>query len=454
MRELVVVGGGPAGMAAAAAAARLGVDVTIVDAAERLGGQYYRQPRVGAAPGRRAAHGLPARYSRLEAEVEVLAGWGVWRAEAEGRQVTLQLVSQQDERPARLTAAAVVLAPGATELALPFPGWDLPGVTTAGAAQALLKGQGQLLGRRVLIGGSGPFLLPVAAALARGGATVVAVVEAAPPRRLAGVAASLAGHPGTLAQALGYLGTLARRRVPLLPGSAVVACEGEGRVERAVIAEVDQGLSARAGGRRLVPVDAVCLSFGFVPRLELVRQLVEPKGELPAGVFLAGEVTGVGGAKVAEHEGALAGAAAAAHLGHRPSRREERTARLLRLRLRHAERLAATLRRAFAPGGGWTGWLEPETLVCRCEDVPFSALAEAVAEGATTARAVRGVTRCGMGYCQGRTCGPALQLAIASLSGADPEEVGDLQSRPVALPLPLGAVAVEPPELAPGAPHR
>ncbi len=460
MRELVVVGGGPAGMAAAGAAASRGVAVTLVDAAERLGGQIYRQAGVGhpGSPvdpaGRAHAASLPRRFARLDERVEVLGGWNVWHVEADAQGVALELVGQQDERPGSLTARAVVLAPGASELALPFPGWDLPGVTTAGAAQALLKSQGRLVGRRVVVGGSGPFLLPVAAALARGGATVVAVVEAALPRRLSGAAGALALHGGKLAQALGYLRTLARHRVPVLPGSAVLSCEGDGRVERAVIGKVDARLAARADGRRLVPVDAVCVSFGFVPRLELLRQLAEPGEPAPPGVFLAGEVTGIGGATVAGLEGTLAGATAASYLGHRPTRRDELSLRRLRLQLRHAQRLAAALERAYALGRDWTSWLEPGTAFCRCEDVPFSAVAEAVAEGATTARAVRGVTRCGMGYCQGRTCGPALQLAIASLTGASPEQVGDLQHRPIAVPLPLGAVAEEPPVLPlSGIPH-
>jgi thioredoxin reductase len=476
---LVVVGAGPAGMAASLAAADAGCDVVLVDAGPDLGGQIHRQPELPAPEppeaGPRPPDGLPDRFRRLATHPRVrhlrrAEVWAARAAEGGGARLNVRTASGQ----VRVDARAAVLATGAVELALPFPGWDLPGVVTAGAAQALLKGQETLVGRRVVVGGSGPFLLPVAAGLAAAGAEVLEVCEAAPAGALPPRLAGLARHPGTLVEAGGYLAALLRRRVPVRPGHGVVACHGDGAVEAVTIARLDRDWRPVAGSERRVEVDAVCVGHGFVPDLALARALgcddrPDPPRPAPAashdadlatavrGVFVAGEVTGVAGATVAELEGRLAGLSAARHLGHGPGigRGDERR---LRRRLRRARHLAAVLARLYPIGGGWTAWLHADTPVCRCEEATWAAVGDAVAAGADDLRAVRGVTRCGMGYCQGRVCGPPLQLAVAALSGRPPADVGDLHGRTLNLPVPLGEVAagLSPPvEVTPsGAPGR
>jgi hypothetical protein len=161
------------------------------------------------------------------------------------------------------------------------------------------------------------------------------------------------------------------------------------------------------------------------------------------GAFVAGELTGIGGAEVAELEGVIAGHAAATYLG-RPGTlagaAEERSARA---RLARAAAFTRWLEATYSVRDGWTAWPQPRTILCRCEDVTWGAAMRAVADGATSVRAVRNVTRCGMGYCQGRTCGPALALAIAARTGRSLATVGDFHSRSVAWPVPLGEVARE-----------
>ena len=172
--------------------------------------------------------------------------------------------------PISFVVRAVVVATGASEVVLPFPGWELPGVTTVGAAQALLKGQGVVAGRRVLVAGSGPLLLPAAAGLAEAGVHVVAVLEAnrVTPGRVAG-AARLAPFSKKVSEAGGYGRILGRHRVPVRAGYAVTACQGDGRVEQATISRVDRDWRPVPGTGRQVPVDAVHVSFGFSPALEL-----------------------------------------------------------------------------------------------------------------------------------------------------------------------------------------
>jgi D-hydroxyproline dehydrogenase subunit alpha len=469
--DVAVVGAGPAGLAASLAAAGFGCSVTLIDAGQAAGGQIYRQ-NVADSGGRGPdpdSERLPPRLRRipLQPRISHLAATSVWHAERDSGGgpdggFVLRLTGPAGRGgapgPAVVRARSVVVATGATELVLPFPGWDLPGVTTAGAAQALLKGQGVTMGRRVIVSGSGPLLLPVAAGLAGAGVRVVAVLEATAALTGARAAARLAAYPGKLREAAGYAATLARYRVPVRTGHAVVACHGAGRVERATVARLDRDWRPVPGSQREEAVDAVHASFGFSPALELTRLLgcadvQHPSRPVAAarcdgdqatsvpGVFAAGEVTGIGGAQVAELEGYLAGASAARHLGRlHPVAYAART-RTLRARLGPARRFAALLEAGYPFRPGWLDWPAPGTIACRCEDTRWAQIGEAVAAGAGDLRAVKGLTRCGMGYCQGRICGPALQYAVAAAAGRPLSDVGDLHARPVMTPVTLGVIA-------------
>jgi D-hydroxyproline dehydrogenase subunit alpha len=474
--DIAVVGAGPAGLAAALAAAGFGCAVTLIDSGPAIGGQIYRQSLLG--PGRGAggpgSGPLPPRLHRAarHRRIRHLAATSVWHAEPEpDGWFRLRLAGPDRPGPAPggaaggagpavLRARAVVLATGAAELVLPFPGWDLPGVTTAGAAQALLKSQHVTVGQRALVSGSGPLLLPVAAALADAGVRVVAVLEATAARVAARHAVRFAAFPGKLREAAGYAATLARQRVPVRAGHAVVACHGAGRVERATIARLDRDWRPVPGSRREEPVDAVHASFGFSPALDLARLLGCADEQHPArptaavrcdadlatsvaGVFAAGEVTGVGGAQAAELEGYLAGASAARYLGRlHPVAYTART-RTLRARLGPARRFAALLDDAYPLRPGWLDWPEPGTIACRCEETRWAEIGRAVTAGAADVRSVKGLTRCGMGYCQGRICGPIVQYAVAAAAGRPLGEVGDLHARPVLTPVSLGVIAAE-----------
>lgn len=455
--DVTVIGGGPAGMAAAGAAAGRGAQVVLVDSAPSLGGQYFRQPLAGpdGLPHPPSGPTLPKRFRAVAGDprTRFLLGHDVWSVSKDGPSFTLRL---DDDSATQVRCRSLVLATGASELALPFPGWDLPGAVTAGAAQALLKSQGAVIGRQVVVAGTGPFLLPVAAALAGAGAAVV-VVEAASARGAGRGFPNVVGHPGKLWEASGYALALARHGGRLLTGHAVVRCEGDGAVERAVVARLGPGWRLVDGSEKTVPADAVCVSYGFVPRLELARQLgarTIALPDLPAvrvahdadmrtsvpGLFVAGELAGVAGAEVAELEGELAGHAAASHAGlgdHRSAAARSQ----LGHRLRKGRAFAALLPELYPLQDGWLTWLDDATTFCRCEQVSWGEVKAAIAAGASSPREVRALSRCGMGYCQGRTCGAPLQLAVAALTGKPLDQVGDLQKRPVAVPVALSKVA-------------
>jgi thioredoxin reductase len=440
--DVAVVGAGPAGLAAALAASRLGCEVTLIDTGSGPGGQRYPPNLLvpGGRGGRAPAERLPPRLAPGQpgSRVRHLAATCV-SAAARDRDgvVTLWVAAPEGGADTTVEVRAVVLATGATELGLPFPGWDLPGVTTAGAALALLRGQGVTVGRRVLVAGSGPLLLPVAAGLAQAGVRVAAVLEATPAPPGLPQAAGLAAFPGQLPAAAAHAAALARHDVPVRTGCAVVACRGRDRVERAVIARVDRDWRPVPGSRHEEAVDAVHVSFGFSPALDLPRALgcAEVRAAARAaaavacdadratsvpGVFAAGEVTGAGGADAAELEGYLAGTSAARYLGRLDAEAYAERTRALRVRLEEARRLAARVDEAYPLRPGWLEWPDAGTVACRCQETRWSDISAARAGGARDLPAVRAVTGCGTGYCRARVCGPALDYAVSAAEGKPP----------------------------------
>ncbi|MEV6832028.1 NAD(P)/FAD-dependent oxidoreductase [Amycolatopsis sp. NPDC051102] len=421
MTHVVIVGAGPAGLAAAEHALAAGAEVTVLDQADVPGGQYHRG----------AAH-------RFEPPLDRCRWWPestVWALEGKRVHVLCGPADGTGRRRHTLEPDALVLATGAHDRVLPFPGWQLPGVFSAGAAQALAKGDRVAAGRRVLVAGAGPFLLPVAESLLDVGAGVLAVLEANPVRTvLKGWSWRAAAHAGKAAELVRYAGTLARHRVPYRTGRAVIEARGDDRIREAVTARVRADWSVVPGTERTCEVDALCVGHGFVPQPELavaagcvldgpfVRVGRDQRTSV-GGVFAAGELTGIGGAAAAAAEGAVAGWAAA---GRTPGRallgRRDRTRAFARL-------LAA----AHPIGAAWPGWLRDDTVVCRCEETTYGDLKSAAADPARPGpHALKLGTRAGLGPCQGRMCG----AAVAALCGGS-----ERHHRPIAQPIRLGELA-------------
>ncbi|MFC8662956.1 NAD(P)/FAD-dependent oxidoreductase [Streptomyces sp. NPDC057199] len=468
-RRLAVIGAGPAGLTAALAAAARGVRVTLVDSAPQAGGQFYRQTAPGLGARRpQALHHQWRTWERLRdglaahidaGRVTHLTDHHVWFVErqsgtataddtAKGSFTVHALLGPEQEEPVTVHADAVLLATGGYEKVLPFPGWTLPGVVTAGGAQAMLKGGLVLPGRTAVVAGTGPLLLPVAVGLASAGARVAALVESADPRNLARQARVLGAHPAKLAEGARFAAELARHRVGTRFRSTVVAAHGTGRLEAVTVASLDGDGRVRPGTGRRVPCDTLAVGHGMLPHTDLAEALGcrldgvdvavddEQRTDVP-GVWAAGETTGIGGAVLASAEGRIAGLSIAARLDSRtPERSSYVSAAKTRAGLRE---FFAAVDTVFAPPAHWTEQVTGDTVVCRCEEVPASAIREAVDElGAGDVRTVKLLTRAGMGWCQGRMCGPA----VAGLARC-PETPS---RRPFARPVPLGVLAREPDE--------
>ncbi|KAF0244818.1 MAG: BFD (2Fe-2S)-binding domain-containing [Planctomycetota bacterium] len=458
--DLLVVGGGPAGMSAAIAASRRGLRCTIVDEGFDLGGQIYRPPTspLRAPEPHPRGEGLRNEVRALADRIEVRKGSAVWGI-FEGLRVAVGV----EDRTELFKPRAVLLATGAYEFVPPFPGWTLPGVMTPGAAQILVKTMGVAPGKRVVVAGTGPFLLVVACQLLNAGVKVVAVLEAS--RRAPWLALPFHGFrsPGLLLDGLGYLAKLAFAGVPVRYGRMVVSAAGDESVRSVTHAPVDRDWFPDRSKSEAEEADTLCVGYGFVPRAELAQMAgcaleMRPDvgGWVPArdrdlrttvpGIFAAGDGSGVAGALVAELEGRLAGIAAAVSLGALDRAEFNRVRRPIDRQLARLIPMRRALDRISAIQPGLSSLVDDRTTVCRCEEVAWSEVRDSIRAGSSTYPTVKVSTRVGMGACQGRFCWPSVARLVAGELKCPLADVGQGSARPPLRPITLGALATSPRE--------
>ncbi|MYM38807.1 NAD(P)/FAD-dependent oxidoreductase [Duganella qianjiadongensis] len=429
--DILVVGAGPAGLAAAQAAAASGRKVGIIDDNPQAGGQIWRGGPASQSDARArtlwlALHDAP--------NVEFLSQTRVLYAPA-----PQQLQVQTPVSGMTLHYQRLILATGARERLLPFPGWTLPGVTGAGGLQALSKGGYPVAGKRVVVAGTGPLLLAVAATLRARGAEIVAIIEQAPMPALARFGAGLLATPSKAVQALQLARQL--RGIPYWTDSYVrAALDDAMKTQELQAVQVQRGSSIVT-----LECDYLACGYGLLPNVELAQALGAAthsrKGQTAVSidswqqtcisdVYCAGEGTGIGGVDLALVEGRIAGLAASGAVAE--------TETLFRQRTRW-RKFASRLERGFALRAEVLALAEDSTLVCRCEDVCHGDL-----KTHSSWRSAKLHTRCGMGPCQGRICGGATELLygwrpaavrspivparVASMIASAPEETPDQQA--------------------------
>lgn len=462
MREvqIAVVGAGPAGLAASAEASKAGARVLVIDQSPQPGGQYFKQlPPEYSGNGRPDWEGDESKGKALlqairSNSIEVLLDTTVLEVQPDKT-----LVLACEDHFFRVKPEKLILATGAFERPVPFPGWTLPGVFSAGALQALVKIQRVLPGRRILVAGSGPLLLLTASMLVDAGAEVCAVLEAS--RWTSGWRESpkLFRHLPALRSGLKYMINLNRAGVPILSRHTIVRAEGDQQVRQAVIARVDTDWKPIKGTEREYRVDAVCVSFGFLPSIELAQLAgcqLEYNSRLAAfspthdqylessvpGLFVAGEIAGIAGASVAMAQGAIAGLMAAKQLGFvRPSFEARLVAAKAELARLNKFRQGLDSKYEMRPGI-WT-LMEDDTIVCRCNEVTAGQLRRAAEESALDEREVKLRTSAGMGPCQSRFCGDSIRQMISRVHGVRVDQIPLPRTRPPARPVPLAALLEE-----------
>ncbi|MGE0153534.1 MAG: FAD-dependent oxidoreductase [Reyranellaceae bacterium] len=460
--DVLVIGAGPGGLSAAEAAALAGASVIVLDERPDSGGQFFKPLA------------LPLRASKLYQDRQFEEGRAlIDRVRCAGvtivQGVTVlgafsphEISAAQRDRQVVYTPRRLILAPGAYERSVPFPGWTTPGVMTTGAAQTLARSYGVAPGSRILIAGNGPLNLQLAHELLRRGADVVAVLEAADPFRFPQVfrAIELARRSPRLAwDGLSYLRTMRQHGVPLLRSRAIHSVEGGQRVEAAYFGRLRPDGSMDSASLTRLEVDAVCVGYGFLASTELARILgcdhhtVQSHLSFEAtttsdngatsvdGVYAVGDGAEPKGARVAMARGYLAGQAAARELGFHA---DSKGCRHATSRLRSALRFQSSLWSMFKAPPVYLSSIADETIACRCEEISFGALRRAVDDGFDSIAALRRKCRLAMGHCQGRYCVPtAVHLLRAAGHTAS---TADFTTRFPAKPVPVSTLTYEKPE--------
>lgn len=453
--ELIVIGAGPAGLAGATLAAGLGLDVLVLDEQPAPGGQIYRgseavtagRPGLGPILGPDYRRGAELIRAFRASGADYVAGAAVWNVSRD-RQVHFSTAEGSRE----VSGRHVLLVTGALERPVPIPGWTLPGVMTAGALQILLKTSGLVPDQPTLLVGSGPLLWLLARQLVAAGAPPAAVVETVPWRRYLAAARGLPralAAPGHLAKGLRMMRAVRAAGVAVHRGAGNLRIEGAGAAE---------ALRFVQGGReRRIPAQIIALHQGVIPNQQITRlvgashewdeaqQCFRPLRDAwretdVAGIWVAGDGGGIGGAIAAEHEGRVAALGIAHRLGRIGAAERDRRAAPSRAALRRELAVRPFLDRLYAPPAEVLSPAD-EVMVCRCEEVTAGAIREAVAMGCPGPNQAKSFLRCGMGPCQGRLCGPTVTGIIARARGMPPAEIGYYRIRPPLKPVTLGELA-------------
>ena len=450
--DVLVIGAGAAGMAAATTAAGLGLRTLLLDEQGAPGGQIYRgitavsrsmADRLGPdyRHGRTLVDALAGSMARLEANTTV------WDVDADLNVATLRDGVARQLRPRHL-----IIATGALERAVPVPGWTLPGVMFAGAAQLMLKTAGSIPVGRVALAGNGPLLLLVANQLLEAGANVVALVETT------SFADALAGLPHLpralgaseyLAKGMAMMSAVRRAGLRRIRGASGLSVLGSQRAEALLVA------SGRGDER--IEADLVLLHAGVIPNTQLTRLMRldhvwdetqaswRPRTDgwgrsSDARVSIAGDGAGIGGARVAEASGRIAALDAAVALGRIDIGERDRRSADARAEVRRHLRVRPMLDAMYRPPA-WVTSPPDETIVCRCEEVTAGEIRRITTLGCRGPNQTKAFSRCGMGPCQGRMCAPTVEAMLAQENGLTPQEVGQYRIRPPLKPVPLAAIA-------------
>ena len=459
--DAVVIGTGPAGMAAASRLAELGIKVLALDEQNRLGGQIYRCVEQASEStlelmGDEYRHGLKLTDRFRKSGAEYAPGAMVWQIDKDG-----QVCYSQNGVSREIRAGYIVAATGAMERPFPIPGWNLPGVMGAGAANNLAKEAALTPSGRVVLAGSGPLLLLEASLLLKKGVQIEAILETTPViPRLSVVPHLLPALKRTDFLLKGYKMLQEIKKSGVTYHKAVTRIQALGTDKLSSVAAKigDKEVSFRA--------DLLLLHFGVIPSTHIFSLLgctmqwnSSQRYWYPAcdrwgrtnheNVFAAGDGSGVKGALAAEYKGELTALEIGRCCGILPRYERDNLAQQIRDLLKKDEYPRPFVDEVFAPTMH-NHFFENETVLCRCENVSVGDIRRVVAEGVRDVNEVKIATRCGMGSCQGRMCGPAMAEIVAAETGVNVQKVGMLKVRPPLKPLPLMEIAEMELEMATG----
>jgi len=452
--DVIVLGAGPAGVHAALAAVNAGLAVALFDENPAAGGQVYRAPAfapdASMTASADAARGEALRHALAQSPVQCFFGHKVWNVAEDYR---IDALGPQGSLTCH--ARALIVAVGTSERVVPFEGWTTPGVIGLAAATILLKSQQALPGKTTLIAGCGPLLAAVAAGTRKAGGELVAVADVASRADWLRALPALLARPDLLRQGVSWTLALRRAGVTMLHRNTLVKVSPNAG-ENGLCAEL---APCDAAGRphkdavlRRFDADCVVVGHGLVPATEITRLLhaqhhydrtrggwvasADAHGQTSrARLFVAGDAAGIAGAAAAAHHGTLAGLACARAFGLVVA--DARLAVTQRAHTR-AARGGQAMGRLMALRAGHVDGIAPETIVCRCEDVTRAEIEAACRDGACDVNQLKAWTRCGMGPCQGRSCGDVAAELLARQLALPRAAVGVFSARTPLRPIRLG----------------
>jgi NADPH-dependent 2,4-dienoyl-CoA reductase/sulfur reductase-like enzyme len=449
--DFAIVGAGPAGMAATILAAELGLDTLLLDEQEGPGGQIYRAiERAGTGPaapsplGPDYLVGQPLAAALRASGVRYRSATTVWHIDPDG---TLSLAG--DGASETVTARHILLATGAIERPVPVPGWTLPGVMTVGAAQILLKTADLVPDGRAVLAGQGPLLYLAALQLARAGAPPLALLETTPHENYHAAARHLgelwAGR-GALGKGLALMLGIRRAGIPVRRGVRGLRALGRTRLERIVWEGGEIAAEHLFLHEGVIPNTQISLALQLAHHWDEAQLCWRPsvdqwgRTSLPT-IAIAGDGAGIAGAEAAALSGRLAALDAAAALGRIGEAERDRRAAPLRAELARERAIRPFLDALYRPGYSVLAPADDDTIACRCEEVTVGQIRRAVRLGAPGPNQLKAFTRCGMGPCQGRICGPIVGAVIAEARGVPIRDIGTYRPRAPYKPITVGALA-------------
>lgn len=462
--DVIVIGAGPAGAQAAVVAAEQGCKVVLIDEQAAAGGQVWRAP---VAPFRgkgdtEAQSGDALRLRLASSPVHVLSAHSVWSVLNEGPDpdagFRVDALGQDGNRT--VTAPTLVVATGAHERVVPFPGWTLPGVIGLAAATVLLKSHGVAPGSRIVVAGCGPLLAAVSAGLSHAGVKLLAVADMAPVRDWLSRGLALASRPGLAARGAWWTARALACGAKYLPAHGVRRAEGLQSVSTVVLGPVGKDGAPVDGPEQTFEVDALIVGHGLTTHCDITRLLrarhrFDPLrgGWLPevnadfetsvSGLFAIGDGAGVRGQQIASLAGEKLGWVLSERLGRTSAKQLRTRAEGLDRLIAKAAPFSDAMSGLMAQRLAQVAAIDDATVVCRCEDVTRTEIDGAIDQGATSIDQLKHFTRCGMGPCQGRYCGDTVQTLMALRLQRSREQIGQWTGRPPLRPMPLGQMLGE-----------
>lgn len=450
----MVIGAGPAGLRAALSAARRGVEVTVIGEDPQYGGQIFRQLTP---PLQTQGHTMELQNRQIlddlqedmiKVDIQFLNKTIVWGIFDD------KVIAFDKSKKSLIKAKKILIAEGAYEAPVAFPGWILPGVMSLGGLQILLKSQGIIPNGKIVIAGTGPLLFYTASQLIEKGARVEAVLEASSLSQWTKWTMKLWRAPGILGKGLKYLNILRKHHVPVYYGTVPLEAKGGEGLKEVVFVKVNNQWRPIPGTEKEMAVDLLCLNFGFIPSTQFSHMAgcehtcdIQLRGWVPKvdsryetsveGIYAAGDCTGIGGVKKAVLEGELVGNEVARHFGRLPGVEADKRLSVLEKKIRGYLWYQHFLKNIYSFRPGLLDLLTDETIICRCEEVNFGTISHLIENKSYRLEQIKLHSRTGMGRCQGRFCYPLLLGIFSRTLSGDDACSQDFTGRIPVKPLPL-----------------